>query len=74
MESSAKKKKIKDMSRSEFKEYKAEKERYIRMCLSEDQKLDSKKKDLEAKRLVRSTMTEKEKETSNRKKKTERDS
>ena len=49
MESSPIKKKIKDMSRSEFKEYKAEKERCRRMCLSEDQKLDSKKKDLEAK-------------------------
>ena len=56
MESSDKKKKIKDMSRSEFKEYKAEKERYRRMCLSEDQKLENKKKDLEAKRLVRSTI------------------
>ena len=35
--------------------------------LSEDRKLDNKKKDLEAKRLVRSTMTEKEQENSKQK-------
>ena len=55
------------MSKSEFKEYKAQKERERRMRLSEDQKFDNRKKDLEAKRLGRSTMTEKEQADSKQK-------